>query len=74
MENQANYTVKKRRGRKAIPPELKKKSVTAIVSPVNLEKILRDIDNGIADNICARVSQIVEEFYHGDEIEEKPPW
>jgi len=73
MENLEEYTKKKKRGRKEMPPEKKKKGVTGIFSPSILEKLDKDTEKGIADTRGQRIVQIVEKFYR--ELDERnPPW
>ena len=73
MENHANSTEKKKRGRKSMPTEKKKKPITGIFSPEILNKITKDIEQGLANSTGQRIVQIVEKFYR-EEDERNPPW
>jgi hypothetical protein len=73
MEEQADKAIKRRRGRKALPPELRKRSISAIVSPKLFAKLSADLEKGMAESHGQRIVQILEKFYAQEE-KNNPPW
>ena len=73
MEKQVEKINKTKRGRKAMPPEKKKRLVGVSFAPDYHDRLSKDVEKGLANKLSQRVEQIVEKFYN-DEQKRKPPW